>query len=267
MACPEKHNLSDIQRLRIKSTKATSSRDWGTSWHEVTDAYDKMLFNGGSIDAAVDSGLQHAFSLKEKLPLDDSPRSLQSLCRAIVWYGEEARHDKSYVLANPDGSPAIEIRGEVPIPGTKYRLSFRVDRLVHEDGSNWIRDRKTTASSLDKWYFQQFLNDNQKYAYIWALKNQMGMDVAGFQIDACQTLKGSTRFARRDFTVTPEQIEEWLLDMKAAIEGAEISEARGRWERRFTSCNMYNGCDYRPICSAVPHVRAARLEDMYKKRS
>ena len=63
----------------------------------------------------------------------------------------------------------------------------RIDKIVEWDNRLYLCDTKTTKTSLTDLYFRNFQPNNQSSAYIWAARNVLGLDIAGFIVDAIQT--------------------------------------------------------------------------------
>ena len=142
---------------------------------------------------------------------EDKARGLTSVLRAIVWRAEEYWEDLFEIATMPNGEPCLEQRFEVPF-GNGYRFSGRIDKIVQLDGKLYLCDVKTTKSTLNSNYFSNFMPNNQVFAYLWAAREVLGLDIVGFIVDAVQTGVHFTRFNRSVYNVPTELIKEWYED-------------------------------------------------------
>ena len=129
----------------------------------------------------------------------------------------------------------------------------------------YLVDTKTTKASLTDYYFNQFAPNNQIYAYLWAAKNILGLDVAGFIIDAVQTGVNFCRFNRAVFKVPSAIIDEWYGDAVHKLSMAEIYAEQNYYPADFTACGNYGGCKFREICNETPDHRHTVVEELFDR--
>ena len=120
-------------------------------------------------------------------------------------------------------------------------------------------DTKTTKASLSDYYFNGFAPNNQIYAYLWAAKNILGLEIAGFIIDAVQTGVHFTRFNRSVYNVPTDLIHEWYKDAMHTLDVSTNYFNKQYYPADFTACNNYGGCRFKEYESEI-HA----IEDVLK---
>lgn len=202
-----------------------------------------------------------------------------NLLRTVVWYLEKFRDDPAETFIQKDGTPAMEVsfkfeldwgpagsrafpQGEWTQP---YLLCGHLDRIVTFSDAIFVMDRKTTTSTPGSYYFDNFAPDNQMTIYSFAGQVVLDAPIKGVIIDAAQVGKDFSRFVRGFTYRTPDQIEEWIKDLKEWLSLAEGYATEGYWPQNDTACNKFGGCRFREICSKSPHVREKFLEASFEK--
>lgn len=179
---------------------------------------------------------------------------------------------ETYILDN--GQPAVELsfRFELdwgPTNGAKawggddqaYLLSGHLDRVVNYADGLYVMDRKTTVTTLSGYYFDQWTPSNQMTLYTLAGKVMLNSPIKGVIIDAAQVLlEKPSAFARGFAYRTPEQLDEWLVDLRYWLGQAESFATAGYWPQNDTACHKFGGCQFRDICSRSPAVRPEYLK-------
>jgi len=144
------------QKLRIEAS----------SWKDVQDALTEAF------DELFD---------EEKDELGDLPMECERLFRSYLrfWKTDE----QTYTVATlPDGSPSIEFLVDVPLdnlglPGIRFK--GRIDLLVEDNeyGGLWVWDAKWVRSVPAP---DERMMSPQAPLYVWAIREQYGLDVRGF---------------------------------------------------------------------------------------
>ena len=219
---------------------------------------------------------------EESVPEGSPQKSARSLCRVIVAYLDQyGKNDYFHTLILPSGKAAVELSFRIPIPGTPYSWAGHLDRLVTSEQPLdlskplpsrippiWNTDYKTTASSLDASYFQQFSPDIQMSGYTLGTQVILPVPAKGTYVDAIKILVTGQEFARQLIPRSPSQLEEFLKgflsDMKEARRYAEEQD----WPMRFTSCRgPYGDCPFRKsVCSKSPASRLGFLKADFQQR-
>ena len=89
----------------------------------------------------------------------------------------------------------------------------------------------------------------------------MGLDIAGFIVDAVQTGVHFCRFNRSIFNVSQPSIDEWYQDAMYTIGLADAYSENEYYPANFTSCGNYGGCKCREVCAEQPDHRQIILEE------
>jgi hypothetical protein len=260
-ACPRLYNLSNLWGYKQKLYAPVTG--FGSAVHDGFEVLDTYKHEGKTKKEAVRNALK--LILKDYGPdlvnAEDKARGLEAAMRAIVWRAEEFWEDNLKIATMPNGAPCLEKRFEVPFGDRGHRFSGRIDKIVQLDNRLYLCDTKTTKTSLTDLYFRNFQPSNQIYAYIWAARFVLGLDIAGFVIDAVQTGVHFCRFNRSIFNVTKESIDEWYADAMYHISLADAYADNHWYPANFTSCGNYGGCKYREVCGEAPNHRAVILEE------
>ena len=261
LACPRLYNLTNLRGYKLKSYGTVTG--FGSAVHDAYEILDRGRFHNKSKQDTLREAIE--FTLKNygaDLSLsEDKARGLEAALRAIVWRVDEYWDDNIKIAAMPNGEPCLEKRFEVPFGDRGHRFSGRIDKIVQLDNRLYLCDTKTTKTSLTDLYFRNFQPSNQIYAYIWAARFVLGLDIAGFVIDAVQTGVHFCRFNRSIFNVTKESIDEWYADAMYHISLADAYADNHWYPANFTSCGNYGGCKYREVCGEAPNHRAVILEE------
>ena len=204
----------------------------------------------------------------------------ETLLRTVIQYLDAHEHDEAKTLLWRDGTPAVEqsFRFELDwgpdtarnekghwTPDQPYVLCGHLDKIVEYQGEKFVMDHKTTTRQLYQSYFDQYEPDNQMTLYTLASKVVLNSPVRGVIINAAEIGVGYSRFARGITYRTPDQLEEWLDDLKTILREAEQYARDGRWPMRDTSCDKYGGCKFREVCSQSPKSRQRFLNAGFNK--
>ncbi len=218
------------------------------------------------------SQIEHRFRWSPWNPADNR-RQLSSLIRLLVAYGDDlAKSAVKPIMHN--GAPAVEVPFVFPIEldtpdGTPYMLCGWLDGLVDLAGDHYTRERKTTTTTLGKYYFRQWNPSVQMdlYDLAGAVKAWPDADVRGVIVEAFQLGVGVCRYDRERINRTARQRAEFLQDVKAAIKTAERDALNGYYPRYSSVCSMYGGCQFQElVCSVDPTQRVRHLKDDFEKR-
>ena len=265
-ACHLLYKRSYIDGLRHRAGPwSGGARSWGSVMHAGLDAYDVARTRQGvgsllPLEAGIRAMIATGFSNE-----DENARTLGTAVRALTWYDHQYANDGYQTAVLPSGEPAIEVRFELPIPGTDYRFSGRMDRIVTQGEQVYIMEHKTTTTTLGSYFFDRYHPSYQTGAYCWAAQQLFGQPASGVIIDAIQTAVGFTRCARQTVTLSPSQLNEWFDAVRSQINGVELARAKGRWHPNFAACNNYGGCDYRSIDALPPEFREGLIASEFER--
>jgi len=194
---------------------------------------------------------------------------------------EHFRDDPAKTIIKADGSPAVEqsfrfeldwgpasqVEADNDVAGAQYvgpkqpyLLSGHLDRVVEFQDQTFVMDRKTTTTTPGEYYFNQYEPNNQMTLYAFASKVVLETPVRGIIIDVMQVGVNFSRPVRGMTYRTPEQIEEWVGDLKYWFALAEQYAINNYWPMNDTACDKFGGCRFREVCSKQKSVRQAFLE-------
>jgi hypothetical protein len=260
------YNWTNLQGYKSKAYGMATG--FGSAVHEGLEVLDIQKFKGATKDEAVVAAIKHVLlEFGEALNLsEDKARGLTAALRAITWRAEEFWEDLFEIATMPDGEPCLEQRFEVPFGNGEYRFSGRIDKVVQLEGKLYLCDVKTTKTTLNSNYFGNFMPNNQVFSYLWAAREVLGLDVAGFIIDAVQTGVHFTRFDRSVYNVPTDLIMEWYKDAMHTLDTSTNYFNKQYYPADFTACNNYGGCRFKEVCSASPDRRNLFLDNDFDKQ-
>lgn len=234
---------------------------FGTALHGGIEEFDKQMFEGVSRNQALLTALSTAIKLGAPLANSkDTARTIETLTRAVVWYAEQFREDQSVTAILPNGQPALEVRYEVPWPGTRYRFSGRIDKLASINDELYVVERKTTDAMLSDYYFNRYSPNTQVSAYIWALSEFLGVRISGVMIEAFQTAVSFTRIERGIVHRSRDQLQEFVANTAMYLNHADEYHETGVWPMNESACMLYGGCKFRPVCERPAERRKTWLD-------
>jgi hypothetical protein len=199
-------------------------------------------------------------------------KNRETLVSLVVDYLDHFIDDPCETYIKSDGVPAVELSFRFELDfgptdsTTPYILSGHLDRVVRFNDYLFVMDHKTTTTTLGDYYFNQYAPDNQMTLYTIAGGIVLHAPIRGVIIRAAQILLEKPHRFVSGFTYrTPDEIEEWLFDLRLWLNQAEIYAIENYWPMNDKSCGMYGGCKFREICSKSPHVRERFLAADYIK--
>lgn len=232
---------------------------------------------------------------------DHPSKNRLSVLRAMVAF-IDAQHEEKGLQpwALPDGTPAIEHQVVVPFgrktPGgwtgdpcpscqelgevdneclecggsgdewieEDYLLVANLDELNTWGGRLWPTDNKTTGGSLNETFFEKFSPDVQfdTYDLVTSLL-PYPLPVGGVAIRGIRLGREDAEVRLAYVEKTDGQREEWLEDIGAALDEAEIFASSGYYPKRPTNCGR---CQFRRVCDLDPSMRALHLEVNFERR-
>ena len=266
LTCPKLYHLSYLQGYRPAFPALAAN--FGRAVHRGIELLDEARHGGQVRGAATLHALtgmieEYGQSLRD---CPDGAWNLEAATRAVVWRAEEYWNDTLTTSTMPDGSAALEVRFETPIPNTEYRVSGIIDRLADYQDEVFVIDTKTTKQALGQNYFKYYEPCNQVMVYLWVTRRLLGLPVKGMIIDGVQTGVSFTRFGRQPFYVDDSRIDEWFDSLLVHLKHADEYAAANHYPNNFASCANKGGCKFRAVCSQPLAQRKYWLnEDFVKK--
>jgi len=262
---------------------------FGQEYHSALQAYEIARADGVEHEAAIHFAIQQLLEATCGWVVDTTAKpgkykNRESLIGLVLdyldYYGKD---DPATTFIRPDGAPAVELsfRFELDFgprtgwldisglnldtpagmsaanePAQPYLLCGHLDRVVSFNDALLVMDHKTTTSTLSESFFRQWSPSNQMTLYTLAGKVILNAPVRGVIISGAQLLlEQPNRFVRGFTYRTPDQLDEWLVDLSITLRTAEAYAAAGYWPQNDTACDKFGGCRFREVCSKSPTVR------------
>jgi hypothetical protein len=276
---------------------------FGLEYHAALEQYDRLIASGTPTEDAVRTVVADLYQRTAEWNPDPTTKAgryknRETLTSLVVDYLDHFADDPAETYIKSDGTPAVELsfRFELewgpesgqthgsseldedaakliamgvdpgPTMGQPYLLCGHLDRVVSFNDQLLVMDRKTTTMTLGGYYFAQYEPHNQMSLYTLAGKVIMNAPIRGVIIDAAQILLEKPNAFARGFTYrTPDQLEEWLEDLRVTLSFAEACAQTNHFPMNDTSCDKFGGCRFRGICSKSPSVRERFLAADFDK--
>ena len=213
-------------------------------------------------------------------------KNRESIVSLVVDYLDHFADDPASTYILQDGTPAVELSfrleldwGPMGLPkdhliadaqneiiNQPYLLCGHLDRIVSFSDNLYVMDHKTSMSTLSGYYFSGWSPSNQMTLYTYAGNVVLHSPVRGVIISAAQIKLTEPNVFERGFTYrTPDQLSEWLDDLRFWLGQAEAFATANYWPQNDTSCSMFGGCKFREVCSKSPQVRDTYLSASFDK--
>lgn len=270
--CPFKYYLSIIQGY--EPTAKSPHLAFGIAFHSAAEHYHKLIAQNIPHEQALIAVVGAAYknqldsSSRSAIPAGHPKKNSITLLRSIVWYidqfNEQNENTKTLILSN--GKPAVELSFRFRVTD-EFEYAGHLDRLVEYNGANWATDYKTTGSTLNSRFFDEFHLDIQMTGYILSGQVAFSTPLKGIIVDAMQVGATFTDFARLPIRKTGTQLEEFLTDMKMDFQVAKLYAKAQNWPMNFKACHKFDGCQFRNVCSLPANVRQTFLDSNFVKRT
>ena len=277
--------LYQYEKEGWKSKDESVHLRFGSEYHDSLREYEVLKANGVSHNDAVREVVYGLLVRTSDWNPDRDTKAgkvknPETLLRTVIWHLDEYEKDEAKTVLWSDGSPAVEqsFRFELDwgpetarnekghwIPNQPYVLCGHLDRIVNYMGERFVLDYKTTTWWITQSFFDRFEPDNQMSLYALATKVVLNSPVRGIIIDAAKIEKDKTTFARGLTYRTPDQLAEWVNDLRHWLAYAEQRAIKGYWPQNDTACDKYGGCKYREVCTKSPKMRERFLNANFTK--
>jgi hypothetical protein len=251
---------------------------FGIEYHKALEQYDEKRVSGLDHEKSLYFSIHQLLIRIVDWEPDTSTRAgnyknPRTLVQLVIDYCDKYKDDPAKTVIRENGRPATELSfrfeldwGPQAAKGQPYVLCGHLDRVVTFNDSILVMDHKTTTTTPSQYYFDQYSPNNQMSLYTLAGQIILGSPVKGVIIDAAQvTLEVPNNFVRGFTYRTPQQIEEWLNDLRFWLYQAEQYATVEQWPMNDTACDKFGGCKFRGVCSRDPSVRDRFLEADFVK--
>ena len=268
---------------------------FGIEYHQALQDYDIARAEGIDHEDAVHSAISELVRRTHDWSVDETVKpgkykNRQTLVSLVVDYLDHYVDDPAETYIKSDGKPAVELSFrfeldwgpkyiEMPIgdlgleipdkwkkPDQPYLLCGHMDRVVSFNDQLFVMDHKTTTTTPSQYYFNQYEPHNQMTLYTIAGQVVLNAPIKGVIVRAAQILLDKENRFVSGFTLrTPDQLEEWMNDLRIHLERAEEYATRGYWPMNDTACDKFGGCKFRGVCSKSPSVREIYLNSDFEQ--
>jgi len=271
---------------------------FGQEYHQALQDYDIARAEGIDHEDAIHSSISELVRRTHDWSVDETVKpgkykNRQTLVSLVVDYLDHYVDDPAETYIKSDGKPAVELsfrfeldwgpkaglgqrcifgedlkEGEVLVTNNEqpYLLCGHMDRVVSFNDQLFVMDHKTTITTPSQYYFDQYEPHNQMTLYTIAGQVVLNAPVKGVIVRAAQILLDKEHRFVSGFTLrTPDQLEEWMNDLRLHLERAEEYATRGYWPMNDTACDKFGGCKFRGVCSKSPSVREIYLKSDFEQ--
>lgn len=280
MRCPSEFEKGMRQHRRSSGLKL--SLHYGATWHTTMETHYKSPECGEKelIEKCEFEAIEKWGAATFADDIRTLPRLLMDYKKYLRINGLPWREERKTV--GWPASPAVELNGEVAVPGARHPYAYKIDRMVTTQKQYLIEDHKSTTR-FEKNFFSQFELDNQMMGY--AVSGQLitGVPVAGVRINAYVIHKNETNFESRTIPYSQVRLadwvrnyDQWLGTIEARIlyyrrlitDGWEMQAAAdAAFPMNLWSCHgrKYGSCPYIGVCSMPPELRKRVLETDFEQ--
>lgn len=275
MRCPSEFEKSMRQHRRYGGTKA--ALHFGSVWHTAMENhYNSPECGEKELIERVE------YAAIERWGAVSLPDDIRTLPRLLMDYKKYLRvnglpwREERQTVGWP-GTPAVELNGEVAVPGARHPYAYKIDRMVTAQKQFLVEDHKSTTR-FEKTFFSQFELDNQMMGYAVSAQLITGLPVAGVRINAYIIHKNETLFESRTIRYSEVRLRDWVKNydnwlntIEARIEHynrliedgwEEQAAADAAFPMNLWACHgrKYGACPYIGVCSMPPELRRRTLE-------
>lgn len=251
---------------------------FGIEYHHALEFYAHQRAQGVKHEVAVQNTVREVMLRTEDFNPEPTSKPAKyknrdTLLSLVIDYLDHFIDDPCETYIKTDGTPAVELSfrfeldwGPEASDDSPYLLCGHLDRVVNFNGSLFVMDHKTTTTTPGDYYFNQYEPHNQMTLYTIAGQMVLHTPIKGVMIRAAQILLEKPHRFIVGFTYrTPDQIEEWLNDLRLHLSLAEQYATMGYWPMNDTACDKFGGCKFRGVCSKSPDVREMFLRADFDK--
>jgi hypothetical protein len=279
-ACQQKYNYFEIQHYVSSKRKAAPS--FGIAMHEGIAQFRHSRKNDLKYPQALELGqavLQQSY--QKHMPPENQSEVMtddrRSLTNAIRLYNGFCQHYEplgySYKYIE---TPFALYLGQIPTTDMMKDVIYVgiIDAIIESNGITYLSDIKSTAMNITENYLNGYQMDQGLIGYTIAARELLGIDthhalVQCFWVQSPPKTKGKPLdeyYHTKALYYDDEQLAEWHNNTLQTVTEIEMKKLSGHWVMDYSSsCNMYNGCDYRSVCSLPFSSRQQRLEMDFKK--
>jgi hypothetical protein len=279
-ACTERGRLGYEEHL--VPLEPSEGLSFGEGFHAAVEAWTKARLAGASDPEAIERGIQAFVEVWNRMIPEDrrfmletsgDRRSVENFKRLFGFYR------KQLPLENFDEIVAVEqpftiLLGTTPA-GVEVYWSGIIDRIVRWMDGLYCRDIKTTSKTINERLFDEYKLSGQLKGYQW-VSSQLGfgaMEGIGVEVVKVEApLKTKTRAANEliqseVIPFAPEQLDAWRQNTLQRIDRVLQVRCEGSYTLDDGDlCTMYDGCEFRHICWAMPGSKDSIKDERYRQK-
>jgi len=274
--CPRLYQYIIIEGW--SSTEESIHLRFGLELHKALEDFDRAITDGASRPEALRKVLKELLIRTKGWETDEDTKAgkyknRRTLVRTLIDYIDHYANDAAETYIKRDETPAVELSFSFELdwgPAHQgedvrqpYLLCGHLDKVVNFADDLYVKDVKTTTTTLGDYFFDQFDPNNQMTLYSLAAQVVLGATIKGVIIDGVQLMVDSSRFVRGITYRNADRLDEWLKDLKVILREAEGYAREEYWPQRDTSCDKYGGCRFRQVCTKAPGVREKFLKSRF----
>jgi len=245
--------------------------NFGKFYHESLEVFDRIVLAGFEPEHAQIRTINAALDISADWDSLDTARTRKTLVRAASWYCDNyIAGDYMKPINLPDGSAALEVAFNIPLAessetGEPFRLRGFLDGLVTFGSEHWVRERKTTKTTLSSFFWKRYEPNVQISTYNMAAPFVFPeFKIKGVVVEACQTAVGFARYGRQMFQSNQDLRDEFLEEVVWWVKQAEACALEEFWPKNEASCMLYGGCQFRDVCLRSPLMREPYLNGNFE---
>jgi hypothetical protein len=268
--CPRKFELRYVEGWTAREENLDFA--FGSAFHSVMEMYWRLRWNKESHQDSLDTAYQLAHKLGNTLPPPVRPKQAGKtrfgLQRTLVWYFEQHDDPLESIVAVGDNQPGIELHFNILLDlvspdGEPYQIQGYLDSIRHFQDLYTVWDYKTTAGSISDFYAQRFEIDIQNHIYTIAARVLTDHKFTCFMADIASTALTYSDFHRVPIMLTPNELDEALLDFTAWIRAAERYAEQEYYPKNTKACTF---CEFNGICNKDPVLRFNFLKSDFSEK-
>lgn len=194
--------------------------------------------------------------------LCEKGRTKDRALKICEMYADKWQHDGIEVIL-----PAMRENQFVDIPGTRYKLAFRLDKVIRWDRTIRIMEHKTT-SQLTANTLNRYSPNTQNKLYTWAArKMQLPIQgrVSGMLMDITCVNTQKIDFKRDVVSQTEAEDLEVEIFLQRLVADIEERTTHDTFRPNWSACSLYGECTFRRVCKMSPEYRSSVLST-YQRR-
>lgn len=274
--CPRLYQYSMIDGWAPKGESVHLR--FGIEYHKALELYSNLRAMGEKHEDAVHAVVHSILIATQDFNPDRNTKAgkyknRDTLLSIVIDYLDHYVDDTCETYIMSGGEPATELSfrfeldwGPASSDSQPYLLSGHLDRVVTFNDHLFVMDHKTTTTTPGDYYFNQYEPNNQMTLYTLAGSLILHSPIRGVIIRAGQIMLDKPNRFVSGFTYrTPDQLDEWLADLRIHLENAERYATNNYWPTNDTACDKFGGCKFREVCSKDPGVREIFLKSDFTR--